>query len=141
MKALPWNVLMSNLSETLRWQFDLAWKLAGCHLPNLTDKACLWEPAPGAWTVRRSEGGSGRAVWSDAAPGPAPPVTIGWLTWHWIWWWSSLLAALQDEPRMPREQIFWPGSAEAVRARVDVIAGAWRAALASLCEEDLARPL
>jgi hypothetical protein len=141
MKALRWNVLMSNVSETLRWQFDLAWKLADYHLPHLTDEACLWEPAPGAWTVRRSEDGNWRPDWSESEPDPAPPVTIGWLTWHWIWWWSSLLAALQNEPRTPREQTLWPGSAEAVRARLDLIAAAGRAALASLREEDLARPL
>jgi len=49
--------MSSTQIETLRWRFRLTWKLAGQHhLAALTDAACLWEPAPGAWTVRQSRG-------------------------------------------------------------------------------------
>jgi hypothetical protein len=60
--------MSSTQLETLRWQFQLTWKLADMHLPALTDDACLWEPAQGCWTVRRSADGRWRPDWVDAEP-------------------------------------------------------------------------
>src|SRR5215472_3006027 len=96
---------MADEIHTLTWQFELAWKLAQHHLPKLTDEACLWEPAPGSWTVRKSVDGQWRPDWSDAEPDPAPPVTIAWLTWQMIWWWSSALTATFTHPLPARESI------------------------------------
>jgi hypothetical protein len=87
--------------EILRWQFDLTWRLAEQHLPGLSDAVCLWRAAPGASTVRQEIGGAWRPDWSDEAPNPAPTVTIGWLTWHVIWWWSSVLSAAEDKKAPP----------------------------------------
>ncbi|HSC18851.1 MAG TPA: hypothetical protein VLC74_08050 [Rhizomicrobium sp.] len=82
--------------DILRWQFDLAWRLEEHHLPHVTDAACLRQPAPNSWNVRENTDGAWRPDWADAEPDPAPPVTIGWLTWHLIWWWSSLITALLE---------------------------------------------
>ncbi len=87
--------MAEQLLDTLRWQFRLTWQLAQYHLPQLTDDACLWEPAPGSWTVRQA-GGVWQPDWADAEPDPVLPVTIGWLAWHIIWWWSGLIAAVRD---------------------------------------------
>ncbi len=131
---------MSTELQTLRWQFDLTWRLALYHLPALTDEACLFEPAPGSWTVRKGADGRWFPDWSDTEPDPAPPVTIGWLTWHVIWWWSGLLAALRDEPRVAREDVVWPGSAAATVARIEQLAGSWTGILSGLREAGLEKP-
>jgi hypothetical protein len=126
--------------DTLRWQFQLTWRLARVHLPALTNDACLWEPAPGSWTVRRARDGAWRPDWAETEPDPAPVTTNGWLSWHLIWWWSSLLAAVRQEQPVVRENVLWPGSAEATVHRLDALAAAWTEVLEGLDEADLERP-
>ncbi len=132
---------MSNDLPILRMQFDLACKLADYHLARLTDAACLWEPGPGSWTVRRGADGIWRPDWSDVEPDPAPPVTIGWLSWHLFWWWRGAIAAVREAPRVRRGDVVWPGSADSVRTEFAKISNDWRALLSSLSDDDLARPL
>mgnify|MGYP002623320084 CR=1 FL=1 len=110
------------LLDTLRWQFDLTWRLAQHYLPELTDDACLWAPAPDAWTVRKDSEGRWRADWAAAEPDPAPPTTIGWLTWHVIWWWSGAAAALVGNAPPARDDAPWPGDAASAVARIGVLA-------------------
>lgn len=132
---------MSGLLETLRRQFDLGWRLAEHHLPNLTDAACLWAPSPQSWTVRRGSDGCWRPDWAGVEPEPPPPVTIGWLSWHLIWWWSGALDAIEGRTPTPRELLYWPGSANGVREQLDSLANGWRCALDELDAPALERPL
>ena len=130
---------MAGRLETLQWQFLMTWRLAGYHLPHLTDAACLWEPAPDSWTVRRGADGSWRPDWAETEPNPVPATTIGWLTWHLIWWWSGLLSAVEGEKPRPRETVLWPGSAAAA-VQLNALSGNWGRYLASLSENDLEGP-
>lgn len=127
--------------ETLRWQFALTWRLAEHHLPALTDEACLWAPVANAWSVRQDADGKWRPDWADVEPDPAPAVTIGWLTWHLIWWWSSAISAVRNESVAPRESVLWPGSAAAVRALLHDLSEQWRAFLNGLPEQALENPI
>jgi hypothetical protein len=128
--------------QTLQWQFRMTWRLAAeMHLPALTDEACLWEPAPGCWTVRQSADGKWRPDWAEPEPDPAPPVTIGWLTWHLIWWWSGLLSAMRNETPAAHHEVTWPGSAEAVVRRLQSLSSEWEEVLSGLDEGDLERPI
>ena len=133
--------MSSTQLETLRWQFGLTWKLAGVHVPALTDESCLWEPAPGCWNVRQSADGRWRPDWADAEPDPPPPTTIAWLTWHLIWWWSGLLAALRGETSAAHDEVDWPGSADAVVRRLEALSTEWSDVLSRLDDGDLERPL
>ncbi|GIK49430.1 MAG: DNA damage-inducible protein DinB [Alphaproteobacteria bacterium] len=131
---------MSRELDTLRWQFDLALRLAAHHMPALTDEACLWLPAPGAWTVRRGEDGRWRPDWSDQEPDPAPAVSIGWLTWHLLWWSTGFVDALEGAPPTAREDAFWPGAAAHVRVGFDDVAARWSRQFATLSDAALERP-
>lgn len=134
--------MISSQLETLRWQFGLTWKLAAeIHLPALTTEACLWEPASSSWNVRLSADGRWRPDWADAEPDPPPPTTIGWLTWHLIWWWSALLAALRGETPPVHDEVDWPGSAAAVVRRLESLSAEWSAMLSKLDDGDLERPI
>ncbi|MGQ0742423.1 MAG: DinB family protein [Alphaproteobacteria bacterium] len=132
---------MTTAADTLRWQFELAWKLAQIHLPTLTDEMCLWEPAPGSWTVRRAADGKWVHDWAEVEPDPAPPVTIGWVTWQMIWWWSGLLAAMRGEKPAAHYEIAWPGSASSVVRRLEGLAAEWEEVLAKLTADELEKPL
>ncbi|HSL31629.1 MAG TPA: DinB family protein [Anaerolineales bacterium] len=132
--------MRSGHAETLRWQFRLTWQLTEYYLPSLTDEACLWEPAQGSWNVRRAADGTWRPDWAEPEPDPVPTVTIGWLTWHIIWWWSGLLASMREERPTSREAVFWPGSAEAVRQQLGALSAGWTDVLSGLEDNDLSRP-
>jgi hypothetical protein len=128
--------------QTLQWQFQLSWRLfAEVYLPTLTDEACLWEPAPDSWTVRLCSDGKWHPDWVVPEPDPAPPVTIAWLSWHMLWWWSGMLAAIHHEKPPNHNEITWPGSAAAVTQRLETLATQWSEELARLCDEDLEKPL
>ena len=123
----------------VRWQFDLTWRLAAeFHLPHLDDDMCVWTPAPGAFTVRRDDAGSWRADWDDEDP--PSPVTIGWLTWHVLWWWGELSLRARGHAPPRREHVLWPGSADAVRDRLTELRVQWTELLGELSDTDLDRP-
>lgn len=124
----------------LRWQLQLAWSLAGHHLPGLTEELCLWEPALGAWTVRRGVDGRWRPDWVEPEPDPAPAATAGWLTWHLGWWWSAALDHAYGRQPPDREQVLWPGTAAAAADWITDLHQRWREFLDACTEADLDEP-
>jgi hypothetical protein len=121
----------------LRWQLGLAWSLAELRFDGLTDEACLWEPAPGGWTVREGADGRWRADWAEPEPEPPPTTSIGWLTWHLTWWWGDLVAHAIGDRVPDREDVDWPGTAAAVVARLRELHDRW----AEVLDTDLDRPV
>ncbi|MBB6171524.1 hypothetical protein HNR23_001584 [Nocardiopsis mwathae] len=119
-------------------QFDIARALMGHHLGRIDGAACLWQPAPGSWTVRPDGRGRWVADWQVPEPDPAPTVTIGWLTWHLGFWWTITLAHCFGTGAAPeREEIGWPGSAAATAEWILGLEARWRAGLLRLDDTDL----
>ena len=126
--------------DLLRWQFELAWRLADeAHLPHITDESCLWAPAPGAWTVHRDETGTWRADWQVPEPEEGT-TTIGWVSWHLIWWWSELLDRLHGRSPVGPTEATWPGSADGVRTALRRLHAEWATLLDGLTDDDLDAP-
>lgn len=124
-----------------RWQFDLAWGLADrVHLPRLTDDICLWLPHADSWTVRQTSRGRWEADWTEPEPTDAPPPSIGWLTWHLLWWLSDALSVIGGGNPGMRTDVYWPGSADGVVTDLRQLAKQWDAATRSLDVESLSRP-
>ncbi len=74
-------------------QFDVTLEFFWPRMDGLTDTEYLWEPGPGAWSVRpraerRTGHSHGRGDWvfeyEPGGPQPAPLRTIAWLMWHVI---------------------------------------------------------
>lgn len=118
-------------------QLDIAWALFEYHLADLDDAACLWEPAPGCWTVRPDGQGRWGADWEVPEPNPAPPVSIGWTTWHIGYWWTTTLGHCFGTGAPEREEITWPGTAAATADWLRGLKDEWRAALLPLTDADL----
>lgn len=118
-------------------QLDIAWALFEYHLDGLDDALCLWEPAPRCWTVRPDERGRWVADWQVPEPDPVPAVTIGWLTWHIGYWWTTTLGHCFDTGAPEREEITWPGSADAAARWLRGLKDRWLTALSELTDADL----
>ncbi|MEO3759170.1 DinB family protein [Mycobacterium sp. B14F4] len=118
------------MTVDLSWQFDLAWSLADLHLAALTDDDFLWEPAPLVWTVRPDGNGRWRPDWADAEPDPIPVPTIGWLTWHIQWWWSTTIDHLTGALPRQRTDVTWQGDGAAAVEGIRALAYRWRDVLA-----------
>ncbi len=118
-------------------QLDIAWALFEYHLKDLDDQVCLWEPAAGCWTVRPDGQGRWVADWEVPEPDPAPVVSIGWLTWHIGFWWTTTLGHCFGSGAPAREEITWPGGTAAAADWLRGLRDDWRAALLPLTDADL----
>jgi DinB superfamily len=113
----------------------------------LTDQEYLWEPAPGAWSIRRRGQaasprpfGPGQWQLDDAAgdPDPTPVTTIAWRLGHlhacfagdWEW-------TFGQRRRPPEELVDFSPSAAVALARFWATMDRWRAGVAAVTPEQL----
>jgi hypothetical protein len=124
--------------QVLSSQFDIVWKLTRYHLESLTTDECLWRPAPVGLHVQQLADGRWRADWPEREDYDTGPPSIAWVTWHVVFWWSMVLDHSFGPGRRTREDVFWPGSADAVREEISRLAAEWRGRLHSLTGVDAA---
>jgi hypothetical protein len=75
---MDWTTLLLDQLEW-HWRGQLRPRLHG-----LTDEEYLWEPAPGAWSVRPRDDGTAAIDFTYPAPDPPPVTTIAWRLAHVI---------------------------------------------------------
>ena len=113
----------------------------------LTDEEYLWEPAPGAWSLRRrgeamSPRPFGPGEWLlDSAPGdpdPTPVTTIAWRLGHLHTDFAARWEWTFGERRWPPAQLvdFSPSAAVALE-RFWATMDRWRASVAAMTDEQL----
>ncbi|MDT0346183.1 DinB family protein [Streptomyces litchfieldiae] len=124
-------------ADLLIGQLDMTWSLFEYHAQGLDDADCLWEPAPHCWTVRPDDRGRWVADWQVPEPDPVPVTTVGWLTWHIGFWWTTTLGHCFGDGAPEREEITWPGGATAAVGWLRGLKDDWRAALLPLTDADL----
>ena len=119
-------------------------------LEGMTDEEYLWEPAPGAWSIRPRGSGSspepiGVGAWErdDAPdePDPAPVTTIAWRLAHLtVEVLAMRVASHFDGP--PADYASWEyaATAAAALAQLDTAYDAWAAGVLALDADGLARP-
>jgi hypothetical protein len=127
-------------------QLESSYEISRARLEGLTDEEYLWEPAPGAWSVRRRAEaatpqayGTGGWVLDSARPEPqpAPMTTIAWRLGHlyagftlrWEWTFGGrekLWDSLEFTP-----------SAAAACARFWTLMDTWQASVAGMTDEQL----
>jgi hypothetical protein len=122
--------------DTLTRQLDIAWQLTSYHLDGLSTEECLWRPAAVGLHVHQSADGTWHADWPEHEGYDLGPPSIGWLTWHLVFWWSMVLDHSFHGATLTRDRVDWPGSAEAVRERVSRLHDEWVGALAQLDAEE-----
>ena len=127
---------MDTVRETLAGQFETAWKLLELHLTGLSDEACLWRPAARGLHVVE-ESGTWRAEWPEREDYTIGPPSIAWLTWHIGYWWAMVLDHSFGDGTLRREDVTWPGSAEATRTRLTRLRDEWLEAVTTLSDDEL----
>jgi hypothetical protein len=109
-------------------------------LEGITEDEYLWEPVSGCWSVRPGEDGTHRADGTYPDPQPAPFTTIAWRLWHIG---ADCLGGYCDRFWEGRDGggREWPGERAGALAEFDRQWLRFRAHVAALDDEGLARPL
>lgn len=123
--------------RVLERQFDTAWALASYHLDGVTTEECLWRPAAAGLHVRPTPEGW-QADWPESEGYELGPPSIAWITWHMVFWWSMVLDHSFGAGRLTRQDVWWPGGAEAVRDGLAHLKEQWCERLGELSSDDLA---
>ena len=120
-------------------------------LDGLTDAEYLWEPVPGAWSIRpRGEaatamaagGGELVADFDYPEPDPAPVTTIAWRLGHvTVGVFGMRNASHFGGPPMDYATVDWPGDAKSALAVLDDVYAAWVRGVGGLDEHRLAEPV
>jgi ABC-type transport system substrate-binding protein len=128
------------------WTVHLRPRLAG-----LTDDEYLWEPVPGAWSIRPRHqaktamaAGAGELVidWEYPEPVPAPVTTIAWRLGHVIVGvFGARNAAHFGGPPMDYLTTSWPGDAATALAMLDEGYARWVEGVRGLDAVRLASPV
>lgn len=127
---------MDDMRSLLEDQLGTAWKLLSLHLTGLGDDECLWRPAARGPHVF-GDSGTWRATWPETEAYATGPPSIAWLTWHIGFWWSMVLDRSFGDGTLRREEVAWPGSAEATRDWLSGLHDEWTGALAALPDAEL----
>lgn len=111
-------------------------------LQGLTDHEYFWEPAAGSWNIRPQPNGVFSMDWAWPTPDPPPVTTIAWRLGHIG---SGIFAVRNADhfggPAWDMLGNDWPGSADHALAWVASGYESWRAGVATLTEENLAKPI
>jgi hypothetical protein len=125
------------IRDTLLRQFETATALANYHLEGLTTAECLWRPARAGLHVHQGTDGLWRADWPEHERYDLGPPSIAWVTWHMCFWWSMLFDHGFGDATLTREQVTWPGDADAVRHALGQWQARWYEMLAQWSDEEL----
>jgi hypothetical protein len=142
--ALEWN-------DTLLEQLTYHWNdKARPRLDGLTDDEYLWEPVPGAWSIRpRAEATSALATgagdlvidFAYPEPQPAPVTTIAWRLAHVVVGvFGARNAAHFGGPPMDYATFTYAGDAATALAQLDEGYDRWVTGVRSLGSDGLSRP-
>jgi hypothetical protein len=115
-------------------------------LLGLTDQEFLWEPAPGAWSIRRRGEtvsshpyGAGEWLLDFAVPqaDPAPVTTIAWRLGHLYAGFSGRWEWTFGERTHPKESIAFSPSAAEMLERFWAMMDRWTASVAAMTDDQL----
>ena len=130
---------------TFHWEHQARPRLDG-----LGDDEYLWEPVPGAWSIRlRAEstaplaaGGGERVIdFALPAPEPTPVTTIAWRLGHVnVGVLGARNASHFGGPPIDYQTVDWPADAAGALAMLDEGYGRWVEGVRGLDEAGLARP-
>jgi hypothetical protein len=82
-----WNQVKTCLLN----QFKDVWNLLSYHLQTLSTAECLWRPGKEGTHIFQDANGHWRGSLPEREDYDIGPSSIGWISWHIIFWWSMTL--------------------------------------------------
>jgi hypothetical protein len=125
----------NNLRNTLIFQFDIAWQMLKYHFTDLEEEEGLWKPSTKGLQVTNTFG-IWKVDWPDNENYDMGPSSIAWVTWHIIYWWSMVFDYSFGQGTLEREEVQWPGSMNAVIAKIEQLQKDWLNIMNTLPEEE-----
>jgi hypothetical protein len=116
-------------------QLNISWSLLEYHFKNLSDEECLWRPRPNGLYIQQTDG-NWTEEWPEQESYDLGPPNIAWLTWHIIFWWSMTLNHSFGDGTLRREDVLWPGTADAAKQVISRLYCQWTERLTALSDED-----
>jgi hypothetical protein len=129
-------------------QFEVAQEFFWPRMAGLTDAEYLWEPTPGAWSLRprtqlRTRHSHGRGDWAveyePRDPQPAPMRTIAWLAWHLSDGCGNRADWTNGSHSLGPDDLAVPATAEAGLAQLRAAFTAWRSVFTDLEPDEYAQ--
>lgn len=124
------------LIDTLLFQFDIACQMLDFHLHDMDNGTCLWRPGGRGLHVTESQG-IWKADWPENEDYGMGASSIAWTTWHILFWWSMVFDHSFGSGTLTKEAVLWPGSAQAVKAEIELLEDKWRSLLSTLTDDEL----
>jgi len=146
MDEFDWSILsVPTPRAVVRGQLEFSWWELGRLLETVTQDEFVWEPAPGALSVRRRSEtsaprafGSGEWVveWPDGPDHPGPR-TVAWLVAHL----TEVLTERYDwtfgDHRSRRPDLTYSGEVGPAVAELTRVADLWRSGIATMSDDDI----
>jgi hypothetical protein len=125
---------MTDVGRSVVTAYDYVWDRFVARLDGLTDEEYLWEPVPGAWTLRRDTGGHWylEGEREPRPPDPAPVTTIAWRVGHLA---GSALAGLGGRLFGTAGPIELAGTVDELPAFLAAAYHRWRPGMVALDED------
>lgn len=129
----------------VRSQLEFSWFELRERLATLTQDEFEWQPAPGAFSVRRRSESTAPRVFGvgewvvewPAGPDEPGPRTVAWLVAHL----TEVLTERYDwtfgEHRLKRPDLTYSGEVGPAVAALTAVADAWRTGIAELSDDDI----
>jgi len=152
-----WSVTAGGYGSSMDWttllldQLTFHWEAqARPRLDGLGDAEYVWEPVPGAWSIRpRGEattplaaGGGDRVIdFAYPAPSPTPVTTIAWRLGHVsVGVFGARVASHFGGPPLDYGSVDWPADAAGALALLDQAYAGWVEGVKGLDGAALAQP-
>ncbi|MEZ6011135.1 MAG: DinB family protein [Hyphomonas sp.] len=107
----------------------MAERLLDYHLDGLTRAECLWRPAEAGLHIHQDSGGRWKPDWPDRETYDLGPPSIGWITWHALYWTGTAMDRAFGEGALTQDDIDWTDDTTALCAGLRQNVQAWLAAL------------
>jgi hypothetical protein len=152
MADFDWSILeRPSAMAMVRGQLGFSWMVLNDALTDLTDEEWAWEPAPGAWGLRRRADAEARPDGADHLVGAGEWVlewpsddgsddrtrTIAWLLGHLTEVFFERFEHTFGGHRQSREDIEFAGNAVAAVAQLASHVEGWQAGIEHLPEEQV----
>ena len=118
-------------------QFHDIWDLLTYHLQTLTTEECLRRPGSKGPHIFQDKNGQWHGNLPEREDYDIGPPSIGWVSWHIIFWWSMVLNHSFGHQSLKIKDVNWPGDANALRSCLLKLRNSWVEEIQKLDGSDL----